>query len=67
MAYNESLIASGSEDGYVYFWDIISGNIEKKICTHNGVVYSLALHPEHSKNGVMMTAGNDGVNLWTCV
>jgi len=59
---NDTHIISGSEDGHIYFWDLIEAKVVAKLeNVHKGVVYSLSKHP--SKN-ILLTAGTDCVKLW---
>ena len=59
---NDTHVISGSEDGHLYFWDLIEANIVAKTeNAHKGVVFSMSKHP--SKN-ILLTAGTDAVKLW---
>ncbi|XP_066913209.1 WD repeat domain-containing protein 83-like [Clytia hemisphaerica] len=61
---NDTHVMSGSEDGCIYFWDLIEAKVvTKTVDAHKGVVYSMSKHPE--KNSIL-TAATDGVKLWTC-
>lgn len=60
---DDTHVMSGSEDGNIYFWDLIEANVVAKTeNAHKGVVFSMTKHP--SKN-VILTAGTDSVKLWT--
>lgn len=40
-------VISGSEDGYIYIWDLIEAKIKHKVrLKENRVVHSLCQHPE---------------------
>ena len=61
LLHTDATVLSGSEDGMVYFWDLIEAKIVHKLEAHKGVVYSLSRHP---KSSVILTAGTDSVKLW---
>ncbi|KAF1742005.1 hypothetical protein MXB_264 [Myxobolus squamalis] len=58
---NDSHVVSGSEDGRIVFWDLVSAKIIKEIPAHSGPVVSLSYSP---KNNRLLTASSDGVTLW---
>ena len=59
---NDTHVVTGSEDGHIFFWDLIDAKVVKKIeKAHVGVIYSLSKHP--TKN-LLLTAATDGVKLW---
>lgn len=59
---NDTHVVSGSEDGHIYFWDLIDAKTVTKIeKAHSGVIYSLSRHPTEN---ILLTAATDGVKLW---
>ncbi|KAF0992927.1 hypothetical protein HZS_5499 [Henneguya salminicola] len=58
---NDSYIVSGSEDGKIVFWDLITARVIKETPAHNGSVVSLSYC---STNNRLLTAGPDGISLW---
>ncbi|KAI9472667.1 putative mitogen-activated protein kinase organizer [Coemansia mojavensis] len=69
---NDSLIASGSQDGCVYVWDIAFDKTPRGPSScfsgHKGIVNSVNLHPQSdstAKTFSMVSAGSDGnVVIW---
>ncbi|KAJ2795603.1 hypothetical protein H4R20_005822 [Coemansia guatemalensis] len=70
---NEMIVASGSEDGFVYLWNAeAKEEIEQpkaRLAGHSGIVNSVMLHPrsgtDPAKQTSMVTAGSDGaVIIW---
>ncbi|XP_037090310.1 WD repeat domain-containing protein 83-like [Pollicipes pollicipes] len=55
-------VLSGSEDGHVHCWDLVSGKVIAKL-VHAGadVVHSLAFHPSRA---VLLTAAGGATFLW---
>ncbi|KAG1146517.1 hypothetical protein G6F37_003503 [Rhizopus arrhizus] len=54
---------TGSEDGKIYIYDILEGNIMSTIEAHQGVSTSIDYHPE---NVNMVSAGSDGlIHVWS--
>ncbi|CCG84942.1 protein of unknown function [Taphrina deformans PYCC 5710] len=60
----EAFIMSGSEDGRVVMWNVVSGKKVHDLSAHDGkVVSGLAMHP---KGGQVISCGGDGnIVLWT--
>ena len=59
---NDTHVVTGSEDGHIFFWDLIEAKIVTKIeKAHLGVIYSLSIHPTEN---LLLTAATDGVKLW---
>ncbi|XP_055520229.1 WD repeat domain-containing protein 83 [Leucoraja erinacea] len=54
-------VLSGSEDGKVYFWDLIEGSQAATLTVGKGVVQSLSHHPTQS---CLLTATEGNVQLW---
>lgn len=62
VMHNDTHVVSGSEDGGIYFWDLIEAKVTKTIeSAHKGVAYSLSRHP---KKNIILTAATDTVKLW---
>ncbi|KAJ2445595.1 WD repeat-containing protein 83 [Coemansia sp. RSA 2424] len=71
---NDSAVASGSEDGFVYVWDILrdseSGSAQHRLGGHSGIVTAVEFHPSaksgHAKgHATMLSAASDGsVIVW---
>ncbi|KAJ2731244.1 WD repeat-containing protein 83 [Coemansia sp. BCRC 34962] len=70
---NDSLVASGSEDGFVYVWDVLrdneSGSAKYRLGGHSGIVNTVEFHPSaksgNSKGQAMLSAASDGsVIIW---
>ncbi|XP_054716061.1 WD repeat domain-containing protein 83-like [Uloborus diversus] len=55
-------VVSGSEDGKVYFWDLIEGTVAEKL-NHQGhkVVHSISFHPTKP---ILLTAAEANIYLW---
>nr|XP_033781363.1 WD repeat domain-containing protein 83 [Geotrypetes seraphini] len=54
-------VLSGSEDGHVYFWDLVEGSLVLCMAVGRGVVQSLAYHPSET---CLLTAMEGNVQLW---
>ncbi|KAG2470426.1 WD repeat domain-containing protein 83 [Polypterus senegalus] len=54
-------VGSCSEDGKVYFWDLVEGSLALAFSIGSGVVQSLSFHPRESK---LLTAMEGNVQLW---
>ncbi len=62
MNLNCSEILSGSEDGYVYVWDVVDSKIKYKLKHGNDkTVHSLNYHPDRKK---LLTAQEQYIYLW---
>ncbi|KAJ2061789.1 hypothetical protein GGI17_002859 [Coemansia sp. S146] len=70
---SDSLVASGSEDGFVYVWDILhdneSGSATYRLGGHSGIVNTVEFHPsakaDNPKGHAMLSAASDGsVVIW---
>lgn len=60
---DEATILSGSEDFQVYLWDLLSGQVVKRLSGHTGPVTSLCQHPKI--NSLLLSASSDGtIKLW---
>lgn len=54
-------ILSCSEDGHVYFWDLVEGSLTLKLPVGKAVVQSLSFHPTESR---LLTAMEGSVQVW---
>ncbi|XP_069783601.1 WD repeat domain-containing protein 83 [Narcine bancroftii] len=54
-------VVSGSEDGQVYFWDLVEGSQAAKLSVGKGVVQSLSYHPTQT---CLLTATEGTIQLW---
>ncbi|EEF32303.1 WD-repeat protein, putative [Ricinus communis] len=55
-------VAGGSEDGYIYFWDLVDANVVSSFRAHSSVVTSVSYHP---KENCMISASVDGtIRVW---
>jgi mitogen-activated protein kinase organizer 1 len=59
---NDAYVVSGSEDGCVYFWELVEKRLVHKCTGHTGVVVSVDYHPTET---CMLTASVDGsIRVW---
>mmetsp|Transcript_14765 Transcript_14765/g.39830 ORF Transcript_14765/g.39830 Transcript_14765/m.39830 type:complete len:322 (-) Transcript_14765:356-1321(-) len=59
---SDAHVVGSSETGEVLYWDLVEGNVVKRIRAHTGVVCSLAMHPQGSH---LLTSALDGVvKVW---
>ena len=55
-------VVSGSEDGFIYIWDLIEANIKEKLqVKRSKVIHSLALHPQKD---LMLAACEDKIYVY---
>ncbi|KAK9455365.1 WD40-repeat-containing domain protein [Dipodascopsis uninucleata] len=60
---NDVFVVSGSENGKVVAWDLLSGRIVHELSCHSGEVVSCVTY--HTKKPQMVTCGADGsVQVW---
>lgn len=58
----DAYVVAGSEDGCIYYWDLVSANIVKSWKAHGSTVCSLACHP---RGEMLLSAAVDGVcEVW---
>ncbi len=58
-----SEIYSGSEDGFIYIWDLVDSKVKQKLKHANEkTVHSLSFHPEENK---LLSAQEQFVYLWS--
>ncbi|KII65893.1 WD repeat domain-containing protein 83 [Thelohanellus kitauei] len=58
---NDSYVVSGSEDGRLVYWDLITSEVVKQIPAHKGAVVSLSYSKKLNR---LVTASSDGISLW---
>src|SRR5262249_42932130 len=58
QAPNGSLIAAGTADHQLFFWNAADGKLVSQGLAHNGPVTGVAFHPGSSQ---LLTAGGDGL------
>lgn len=59
---DEAYVIGCSEDGKIFFWDIVGSKVVETIQAHSSVVTSLAIHPS---GGMLLSASVDGkVKIW---
>ncbi|CAJ0921431.1 13819_t:CDS:2 [Entrophospora sp. SA101] len=62
LSNDDSQIISGSEDGSIYIWDLLNGNLLKTIEAHPGIVVYVTYHPRIDE---MLSSSIDGlVKVW---
>uniref|UniRef100_A0A2N9GWF1 Uncharacterized protein n=1 Tax=Fagus sylvatica TaxID=28930 RepID=A0A2N9GWF1_FAGSY len=55
-------VTGGSEDGFIYFWDLVDASVVSSFRAHSSVVTSVSYHP---KDSCMVTASVDGtIRVW---
>ena len=58
----QAVIVGGSEDGYVYIWDIETGYVLQKLGGHQGTVYQAVWNP---KQGLIASCSDDkSIGTW---
>lgn len=63
LSNDDAYAITGSEDGKIYIYDVLEGNIVSTLDAHEGVATTLDYHPE-SVN--MLSAGSDGlIHIWS--
>ncbi|XP_004249878.1 uncharacterized protein [Solanum lycopersicum] len=59
---SDAHVAGGSEDGYIYFWDLVDASVVSSFRAHDLVVTSVSYHP---KENCMITSSVDStVRVW---
>lgn len=49
-------VVCGSEDGSVFFWDLLDSNIVASFAAHGAVVCGMSLHPQARNHGCIYDA-----------
>ncbi|CAA3031199.1 WD repeat domain-containing 83 [Olea europaea subsp. europaea] len=58
----DAYVTGGSEDGFIYFWDLVDASVISSFRAHVSVVTSVSYHP---KENCMITASVDGtIRVW---
>ena len=61
---DDSKVIGGGEDGRIYCWDLVEGNIEHELSGHTDAVTCIEYHPHRD---MMLSTSLDGsCKLWTC-
>lgn len=61
LSERDTHVVSGSEDGKVFFWDLVEGGLALALPVAPGVVQSLAFHPSEP---CLLTAAGSQVHCW---
>lgn len=62
FSYNDAYVISGSEDGFIYIWDNLEGNVIKNVKSHSGTISTVDHHPSTFS---YITGGDDGIiRVW---
>ncbi|XP_074059595.1 WD repeat domain-containing protein 83 [Macrotis lagotis] len=61
LSERDTHVVSASEDGNVYFWDLVEGTLVLTLPVGRGVVQSLAFHPTEP---CLLTASEGNVQCW---
>ncbi|KAM9100784.1 WD repeat domain-containing protein 83 [Sarcophilus harrisii] len=61
LSERDTHVVSASEDGHVYFWDLVEGTLALTLPVSHGVVQSLAFHPTEP---CLLTASEGNVQCW---
>jgi mitogen-activated protein kinase organizer 1 len=59
---SDAHVIGSSEDGQVYFWDLVDGGIVSTLAAHGAVVTSLAVHP--SGDGLATCSVDGCIKYW---
>lgn len=63
LSNTDAFAITGSEDGKIYIYDVLEGNVVSVLDAHQGVATTLDYHPE---NVNMLSAGSDGlIHIWS--
>ncbi|XP_061535092.1 WD repeat domain-containing protein 83 [Phycodurus eques] len=61
LSSKDTHVLSCSEDGHVYFWDLVEGCLSMKLPVGKAVVQSLSFHPTQTR---LLTASEGRVQVW---
>lgn len=63
LSNTDAYAITGSENGKIYIYDVLEGNILSTLDAHQGVASTLDYHPENTN---MLSAGSDGlIHIWS--
>ena len=61
---DDSKVIGGGEDGKIFIWDLVDGNVEQELNGHSDAVTCISYHPTRD---MMLSTSIDGTcQLWTC-
>ncbi|KAJ4462046.1 putative transducin family protein [Paratrimastix pyriformis] len=62
---DDSHVVSGSEEGAIFMWSLVEGQVVRKLEGHRNVSCSLAFHPSTHEDAMLVSASVDGtVKVW---
>ncbi|KAI8967291.1 WD40-repeat-containing domain protein [Mycotypha africana] len=62
LSNSDAVAITGSEDGKIFVYDVLEGDVLSTLEGHKGVSSALAYHPE---NDAMLSGGSDGlIHIW---
>ncbi|XP_061685334.1 WD repeat domain-containing protein 83 isoform X2 [Syngnathoides biaculeatus] len=61
LSSKDTHVLSCSEDGHVYFWDLVEGCLSWKLPVGKAVVQSLSFHPTQTR---LLTASESRIQVW---
>ncbi|KAF9376135.1 hypothetical protein CPC16_000341 [Podila verticillata] len=65
LSNSDAHVIAGSEDGKIYIWDLIEGEVVCRIDAHSKIVSSIAYHPSEDR---MCSASVDGsIKTWSSI
>ncbi|AQK52940.1 Transducin/WD40 repeat-like superfamily protein [Zea mays] len=60
---DDAFVVGGSEDGYIFFWELVDAPVVARFRAHSSVVTSISYHPTKA---CMLTSSVDGsIRVWT--
>ncbi|KAF9129520.1 hypothetical protein BGW39_004079 [Mortierella sp. 14UC] len=63
LSNSDAFVLSGSEDGNIYIWDLLEGEVVHKVEAHSKIVSSIDYHPKQDR---MCSASVDGsIKTWS--
>ena len=62
VSYDDNSVVAGSEDGYLYVWNLMSSAVRRKLRVHDACVSSLACHP--SKDVILTSSLDKSAKCW---
>ncbi|CAD7697699.1 unnamed protein product [Ostreobium quekettii] len=60
---SDAAIVGASEDGQVLYWDLVDAKVIRRFTAHDGVICSIAMHPEGTSLVTSSTGGD--IKVWT--